>query len=135
MNSQSASPLSCRPHASKPPVAIFVRCCASYGSHLPSCLAEGDPLIQHGPAITAELVRDPIIVNALIGAVSMAACALSLVLTTMVLHGANKSEQHDAALSKLLVQELVADNTPLQSRPACRRSTCAWLIGLRRNGQ
>ncbi len=60
---------------------------------------------------------------------------LPLVLAFFDLHGANKSEPDGAALSELLVQELVADEPFLQCRPLCRQLTCAWLTGLRWNGQ
>ena len=68
-------------------------------------------------AIAAERVRDPIIANALIGAVILAACVLPLVLAFFVLRGAHKSEPEDAALNELLVQELVADEPLLLPRP------------------
>jgi hypothetical protein len=68
-------------------------------------------------AIAAERVRDPIIANAMIGAVILAACALPLVLAFFVLRGAHKSEPDDAALSELLVQELVAEEPLLLPRP------------------
>ena len=68
-------------------------------------------------AIAAERVRDPIIANALIGAVILAACALPLVLAFFVLRGADKAEPDEAALSELLVQELVADKPLLFPRP------------------
>ena len=69
-------------------------------------------------AIAAERVRDPIIANALIGAVILAAGALPLVLAFFVLRGAHKAEPDDAALNELLVQELVADEPLLLSRPS-----------------
>jgi hypothetical protein len=68
-------------------------------------------------AIAAERVRDPIIANALTGAVILAACALPLVLAFFVLRGAHKSEPDEAALSELLVHELVADKPLLLARP------------------
>ena len=68
-------------------------------------------------AITAERVRDPIIANALLGAVILAACTLPLVLAFFVLRGDYKSEPEDVALNELLVQELVADEPLLLPRP------------------
>jgi thiol:disulfide interchange protein len=68
-------------------------------------------------AIAAERIRDPIIANALFGAVILAACVLPLVLTFFVLRGAHRSEPDDAALSELLVQELVAEEPLLLPRP------------------
>ncbi|HEV2968426.1 MAG TPA: hypothetical protein VGY55_00465 [Pirellulales bacterium] len=68
-------------------------------------------------AIAAERVRDPIIANALTGAVVLAACALPLMLAFFVLRGSHKSDPDDAALSELLVHELVADKPLLLPRP------------------
>jgi hypothetical protein len=68
-------------------------------------------------AIAAQRVRDPIIANALIGAVILAACVLPLVLAFFVLRGAHKAEPDDAALTELLVQELVAEEPLLLPRP------------------
>jgi thiol:disulfide interchange protein len=68
-------------------------------------------------AIAAERIRDPIVANALLGAVILAACVLPLVLTFFVLRGAHRSEPDDAALSELLVQELVAEEPLLLPRP------------------
>jgi hypothetical protein len=68
-------------------------------------------------AIAAERVRDPIIANALIGAVILAACALPLVLAFFVLRGAREAEPDDGALTELLVQELVAEEPFLLPRP------------------
>jgi hypothetical protein len=68
-------------------------------------------------SIAAERIRDPIIAKALIGAVILAACALPLVLAFFVLRGAHKAEPDDAALTELLVQELVADEPLLLPRP------------------
>jgi hypothetical protein len=68
-------------------------------------------------AIAAERIRDPIIANALTGAVVLAACALPLVLAFFVLRGAHSSETDNAALSELLVHELVADKPLLLPRP------------------
>jgi uncharacterized protein YhaN len=69
-------------------------------------------------AIAGKRVRDPIIANALIGAVILAACVLPIVLAFLVLRGAHKAEPDDAALSELLVQELVAEEPLLLPRPA-----------------
>ena len=69
-------------------------------------------------AIATERVRDPIIANALIGAVILAACVLQLVLAFFVLRGAHQAEPDDAALSELLVQELVAEEPLLLPRPS-----------------
>jgi hypothetical protein len=72
-------------------------------------------------AIATERIRDPIIANALIGAVILAACVLPIVLAFFVLRGAHQAEPDDAALSELLVQELVAEEPlllPRQSLPA-----------------
>jgi hypothetical protein len=68
-------------------------------------------------AIAAERVRDPIIANALIGAVVLAACALPSVLAFVVLRGAHQAEPDDAALTELLVQ-VVAEDPLLLPRPA-----------------
>ena len=68
-------------------------------------------------AIAAERVRDPIIADALIGAVVLAACALPSVLAFVVLRGAHQAEPDDAALTELLVQELVAEEPLLLPRP------------------
>src|SRR5271166_5148245 len=68
-------------------------------------------------AIAAERVRDPIIANALIGAVILAACALPLVLAFFGLRSAQTAEPDDATLNELLVQELVADEPLLLPRP------------------
>ncbi len=68
-------------------------------------------------AIAAERVRDPIIANALIGAVILAACVLPLLLAFFVLRTVHKAEPDDAALNELLVQELVADEPLLLPRP------------------
>jgi hypothetical protein len=68
-------------------------------------------------AIAAERVRDPMIANALIGAVILAACALPLVLAFFVLRGAHQAEPDDAALTELLVQELVAEEPLLLPWP------------------
>jgi hypothetical protein len=68
-------------------------------------------------SIASERVCDPIIANALIGAVILAACVLPIVLAFFVLRGAHQAEPDDAALSELLVQELVADEPLLLPRP------------------
>ena len=68
-------------------------------------------------SIASERVRDPIIANALIGAVILVACSLPLVLAFYVYRGSHKSEADDAALSELLVQEIVADEPLLLARP------------------
>ncbi len=68
-------------------------------------------------AIADERVRDPIIANALIGAVVLAACALPLILAFFVLRGAHHAEPDDAVLSELLIQDLVADEPLLLPRP------------------
>jgi hypothetical protein len=54
----------------------------------------------------------------LIGAVILAACVLPLVLALFVLRCAHKADADDAALNELLVQELVADEPLLLSRPS-----------------
>jgi len=72
-------------------------------------------------SIARERVRDPIIANALIGAVVLAACALPLVLALHVWCGANKADPDDGMLTELLVQELAADEPlllPISSPPA-----------------
>jgi thiol:disulfide interchange protein len=69
-------------------------------------------------AIATERVRDPIIANALIGAVILAACVLPILLAFFVLRGAHQAEPDDAALSELLVQELVAEEPLLLPRPS-----------------
>jgi hypothetical protein len=69
-------------------------------------------------AIAAARVRDPIIANALIGAVILAVCALPLVLALVALRRALSDESDDAALGELLVQELVADEPLLLPRPS-----------------
>jgi hypothetical protein len=71
-------------------------------------------------ALAAERVRDPIIANALIGAVVLAACALPSVLAFVVLRGAHQAEPDGAALTELLVQELVAEEPLLLPRPTVR---------------
>jgi hypothetical protein len=68
-------------------------------------------------SIASERVRDPIIANALIGAVILVACVLPIVLAFFVLRGAHQAEPDDAALSELLVQELVAEEPLLLPRP------------------
>jgi hypothetical protein len=67
-------------------------------------------------AIAAARVRDPIIANALIGAVVLIVCALPLVLALVALRRAQSDESDDAALGELLVQELVADEPLLLPR-------------------
>jgi hypothetical protein len=68
-------------------------------------------------SIAAARIRDPIIANALVGAVILAACVLPLVLAFFVLRGAHRTEPDDAALSEMLVQELVAEKPLLLPRP------------------
>jgi hypothetical protein len=67
-------------------------------------------------SIAAARVRDPIIANALLGAVILAACLLPLVLAFFAMRRAHSSESDDAALSELLVHELVADQPLLLPR-------------------
>jgi hypothetical protein len=67
--------------------------------------------------IANQRFRDPIIANALIGAAILAASALPLVLAFFVLRGAHQAEPDDAALTELLVQELVAEEPHLLPRP------------------
>jgi hypothetical protein len=74
--------------------------------------------------IAAARFRDPIIANALIGAVVLAVCALPLVLALLALRRAHSDESDDAALGELLVQELVADEPlllPLPVAPVIER--------------
>jgi hypothetical protein len=71
-------------------------------------------------AIAAARVRDPIIANALIGAVILAVCALPLVLALVALRRAHSDESDDAAFGELLVQELVADEPLLLPRPTAQ---------------
>jgi hypothetical protein len=67
--------------------------------------------------MAAAKVRDPIVADALIGAATLIACGLPLVLAYFVLRGAHSSASDDAALGELLVQELVADEPLLLPRP------------------
>jgi hypothetical protein len=71
-------------------------------------------------AIAAARVRDPIIANALIGAVVLAVCALPLLLALVALRRAHSDESNDAALGELLVQELVADEPLLLPLPSAQ---------------
>jgi hypothetical protein len=67
--------------------------------------------------MAAAKVRDPIVADALIGAATLIACGLPLVLAYFVLRGAQTAASDDAALGELLVQELVADEPLLLPRP------------------
>jgi hypothetical protein len=67
--------------------------------------------------IARERIRDPIIANALIGAIILAACALPLLLALFVLRGTHTMESDEEPLSELLIQELVADEPLLLPRP------------------
>jgi hypothetical protein len=68
-------------------------------------------------SIASARVRDPIIANALIGMVVLAACMLPLVLAFLAMRRADSSESDDVALGELLIQELVADEPLLLPWP------------------
>jgi hypothetical protein len=68
-------------------------------------------------AIASQRIRDPIIANALVGAVILAACALPLILAFFVHRSSCKAEASDTALTELLVQEIVADEPVLLPKP------------------
>jgi hypothetical protein len=68
--------------------------------------------------IARDRIRDPIIANALIGGIILAACALPLLLALYIWRGTRDQAPDDAALSELLVQELVADQPLLLPRRA-----------------